>query len=408
MKEGYLSRYFRGIAAKRLSEVETDPARSNQHEFNGVKELAGILGKGTGKIRFRTEFLYLSDQDDQIPVSDEGNLTWYDARANHPTRSEYRLYYSENRALQCASAGDLVIIAPHGENAALVIIAEHGTTVERQLLWLFGLEKLEDSSSDRFSVNMKIRDPAGENNLLARMILERIGIAPEEEDGFFLEDMLARYKGRFPDTRGFSSYARNTLPHIKSNDDPDAALMFWMEREEMLFRMLEKHLLFQELKKIIGRGEEDPEPFVKLIQSALQRRKSRAGYAMENHLEQIFNDHNIHYERAKMTEGRSKPDFIFPDISSYHNEKFPSNKLFMLAVKTTCKDRWRQILAEAARIPVKHLATIESPISIHQTDEMRRNNVKPVIPKSLHELFGKNRQSDILSVRDFIGLLMIR
>ena len=42
----------------------------------------------------------------------------------------------------------------------------------------------------------------------------------------------------------------------------------------------------------------------------------------------------------------------------------------MLAVKSTCKDRWRQILAEADRLPVKHLLTLEPGISVAQTDEM--------------------------------------
>ena len=36
MKQGYLSQYFKGIAAKVLSAVEADYAKSNQHEFNFI------------------------------------------------------------------------------------------------------------------------------------------------------------------------------------------------------------------------------------------------------------------------------------------------------------------------------------------------------------------------------------
>ncbi|MCO5179243.1 MAG: hypothetical protein M9896_04250 [Candidatus Promineofilum sp.] len=43
MKEGYLSNYFEGVAAKRLSVVEVDPDVSNQHEFNGVSQLREML-----------------------------------------------------------------------------------------------------------------------------------------------------------------------------------------------------------------------------------------------------------------------------------------------------------------------------------------------------------------------------
>jgi hypothetical protein len=49
-------------------------------------------------------------------------------------------------------------------------------------------------------------------------------------------------------------------------------------------------------------------------------------------------------------EHKSKPDFIFPGIAEYHDPHFDLNKLTMLGVKTTCSDRWRQVLAEADRI----------------------------------------------------------
>lgn len=43
----------------------------------------------------------------------------------------------------------------------------------------------------------------------------------------------------------------------------------------------------------------------------------------------------------------------------------------MLGVKSTCKDRWRQVLSEAKRIDNKHLATLEPGISENQTAEMQ-------------------------------------
>ena len=44
MKRGYLSEFFSGVAAKKLSAVEVDPNTSNQHEFNGVSRLKKIFG----------------------------------------------------------------------------------------------------------------------------------------------------------------------------------------------------------------------------------------------------------------------------------------------------------------------------------------------------------------------------
>lgn len=71
------------------------------------------------------------------------------------------------------------------------------------------------------------------------------------------------------------------------------------------------------------------------------------------------------------------------------------------------KDRWRQILTEAARIPRKHLATLEPAISTHQTDEMSRAGVQLVIPQNLHESFSPTQQGHLLSVRDFTGQMML-
>lgn len=52
-------------------------------------------------------------------------------------------------------------------------------------------------------------------------------------------------------------------------------------------------------------------------------------------------------------EGGKRPDFLFPTQVAYEDPAFPANRLRMLAAKTTCKDRWRQVLNEANRITTK-------------------------------------------------------
>ena len=44
MRRGQLSDQFEGGVAKRLTEVETRPERSNQHELNGSTPLRKLLG----------------------------------------------------------------------------------------------------------------------------------------------------------------------------------------------------------------------------------------------------------------------------------------------------------------------------------------------------------------------------
>lgn len=409
MKQGYLSQYFEGVALKRLSAVEADVICSKQHEFNGVEGLRDILGEPDGKVHFTAKFLYLTDQDDE-PIVEDGFLTWYDARQKARLergvmRWEYRLYFPTNRVSQCAAAGDLLVIAKRSDDTLLAIVAEKDTTIGRQILWLFGFS---DVTHPGFSVKSELETEQDRIGFAARVVLEQIGIEAKSEAHNYLDQMLAKFNGTFPKTIEFSAYARSTIRDLSSRDDPDVALIAWMEREEILFRTLEKHLLGEKLRSLTQTGIEDTQPFINLVQSALQRRKSRAGSALENHLEQIFTDHRVTYTRTSVTENNLKPDFIFPGINSYHNAAFPQRRLTMLASKSTCKDRWRQILNEAMRIPDKHLLTLEPSISENQTNEMKTQRVQLVLPLGLHSTYLPNQRHELMDVVSFIKLVQQR
>src|SRR3546814_1849642 len=83
----------------------------------------------------------------------------------------------------------------------------------------------------------------------AGFILESIGIEIEAKQDDYLGDMLAKFGNAFPKTKVFSEYARSTLGDVDCRDDPDQALMAWMEREEILFRTLERHLVKERLEQ---------------------------------------------------------------------------------------------------------------------------------------------------------------
>ncbi|MBI5485040.1 MAG: hypothetical protein HY888_11350 [Deltaproteobacteria bacterium] len=136
----------------------------------------------------------------------------------------------------------------------------------------------------------------------------------------------------------------------------------------------------------------------------LKLRKSLVGHALENHLEQVFREHAITNSRGKMTENRAKPDFIFPGIIHYHDPGFPAVRLSMLGVKSTCKDRWRQVLSEARRVDNKHLFTLEPGISENQTAEMAENKLTLVLPKSLHDSYKPGQKAGLMELNDFISL----
>ncbi len=97
------------------------------------------------------------------------------------------------------------------------------------------------------------------------------------------------------------------------------------------------------------------------------------GYSLQNQLGALFDSHKLKYEAQAVTEGKNKPDFIFPGSKEYLDSRFKSELLVMLGAKSTLKERWRQILMEAARIPRKHLCTLEPSISKDQTDEIAKH-----------------------------------
>lgn len=74
----------------------------------------------------------------------------------------------------------------------------------------------------------------------------------------------------------------------------------------------------------------------------------------------------------------------------------------MLAVKTTCKDRWRQVINEADRIRKVHLFTLQEGVSEPQFKEMESAGVKLVVPEPLHTSYPKKVRADLLTLRDFI------
>lgn len=406
MKKGYLSQYFEGVAVKTLSAVEADVLTSNQHEFNGVEGLRNILGEPDGKERYQARFLYLTDNEDE-PIMEEGFLTWYDARQKARLergvmRWEYRLYFPTNLVSQCANAGDVLVIAKRPDNTLLSIVAEAGTTIAQQVLWLFGVS---DLSHPGFSVRDELETEQDRIEFASRFILESLGIAVEVSEDTYLDEMIEKFSGRFPTTREFSAYARKTLPDIHPQDGHDEVLMAWMEREEILFRTLEKHIIGERLAQGF---DGDVDGFISFSLSVQNRRKSRAGLAFENHLEILFQECGIRYARTPVTEQKSKPDFIFPGEKEYHDSSFDALRLTMLGVKSSCKDRWRQVLAEADRIEKKHLLTLEAAISKSQTDEMQSKKLQLVLPRGLHNTYSAEQQCWLMDVSGFTTLVLDR
>ncbi|MBN1915874.1 restriction endonuclease [Candidatus Dojkabacteria bacterium] len=223
-----------------------------------------------------------------------------------------------------------------------------------------------------------------------------------------LEDLFQSYietlKVDFPTSTELADNARGIIikaqnintPEIKKM--PDRELLRWLDTEYQLFKAIEN----DRYAPLIKNPFKSIDDFIKSANSVLQRRKSRAGKSLEHHLSKMFNIFELKFDEQPVTEGNKKPDFIFPDIESYRNGSFKTDKLIFLAAKTTCKDRWRQILNEADRIRVKHLFTLQQGISSNQLKEMYENDVKLVVPKDYISAYPKEYQRKIYSLGTFI------
>ncbi|MCR5073110.1 MAG: restriction endonuclease [Clostridiales bacterium] len=396
LESGFLKKYFRGIIAKKLSAVETSPETSNQHEFNATVRMREIFGDDDRK--FRTDFLYV---DDERSIEAADFLTWYDARRRHPTRTEYRMYYPSTAVSEAAASGDSMFICVKQDGTILCIIAQKDATITGQLYWLFDMTPNE---SGRFTQNAELQTDGGNLEFVARTILAQIGIEyVEKDDANLLDALLERFGGTFPRTEMFSSFARSVADRTDPVADPDGTLITWFDTEEKLFFLMEQHTIRERLKAGFIRGDDvDVDGFVQFSLSVQNRRKSRAGYSLENHICALLDANGILYSHTPVTENRSKPDFLFPDITYYRDAAFSAENLTMLGSKSTCKDRWRQVLAEADRIERKHLLTLEPAISTFQTDEMVDKHLQLVIPASIHKTYTERQQAWLYTVDDFL------
>ena len=361
-----LNSYFSGVATKYLSAVDATPSKSNQHEI-GSNKFTAILGDpGTSNITFEATFLYFDPVNDQIESS-KGQVTWYDSRKNQPKRSaEYRLYYPDNAVTQSLKEGDFCLIGRQSSGELLIAIAPRDTPEEYRLRHLFGL----DQPSRTWQVESSIKD--FKLNLATRQILEAIGIELEVSSDIDIDKLLAKFGSAFPTTKEFSKYARDTVrDKISALEDPDGALEAWMAYEEDLFKAMEKTIVKEQLIK----GFAEVDEFIKYSLSVQNRRKSRVGHALENHLSAVFDANSMRYARGARTENNSRPDFIFPGSVEYHDPAVGSPPLRMLGAKTTCKDRWRQVLTEAQKIPNKHLFTLETALTANQLQEMNASSL---------------------------------
>lgn len=235
------------------------------------------------------------------------------------------------------------------------------------------------------------------------VISSLLAISPSPRTSCWLDDaeIPMAWRAKFPSGAEIIRKAVDLRSDVSL--DPDRRLLRRRECEFEIFRSVEQAI---ELPNILA-GFTTVDGFIARAQTILQRRKARSGRSLELHTRAIFLEERlvegIDFAHQPVSENGKTPDFLFPSAAAYRDTSFPADQLRMLAVKTTCKDRWRQILNEADRIPNKHLLTLQEGVSESQFSEMTNAGVRLVVPGGLTKKFPDSVQPHLQSLESFIG-----
>ena len=346
---------------------------------------SGVLISKTAKDMLYTE----QELKENHILKKSGKIKWQD---DFSTNCTFTWYESKNELRITGFGRGFELLRPEYTGALFALIKESD---ENYLGYLFNTDEDIQEFLDAFGLT-----PAETNRPIE---LDRINSELVEKQA--IETFISGLKVDFPSSQEMSSAARLIQYQVNLNkhliqSDPDTMLLKWTEEEYRLFRAIE-HARYGET---IAKGFASVDDFIALANQVLNRRKSRAGKSLEHHLAAIFDENKIEYTAQAVTEGNKKPDFLFPSEEAYHDMTFSIEKLCTLAAKTTCKDRWRQILNEADRLrdENKYLCTMQQGISAAQMDEMQAEKVILVVPKPYITAYPKEKRDRIWTVGRFV------
>ena len=322
------------------------------------------------------------------------SVTWPDQSATHSvvtwygcgTRREYRLtkFGPKFEWLRDAYVGALLVLIPFTLERFNAYVFNTDEEIEI-LKSALGIETLGDwgvYSSQKEKIET-------EDECLQRIFTEQIRNLESFPSGIWMAECA-----RLGATTCFR----------RPSSTPDGALLRWLAAEYQLFRQIERKLCLEE----ITRNFREIDEFIGKASTILNRRKSRAGHSLEYHVGHLLKSEGVEFESQACIDGKIRPDILIPSKAAYEDQRFPDTSLMVVGLKTTCKDRWRQILSEGKRVKEKHLLTLQEAISANQLKEMKEANVTLIVPQPFHGGYDRKTGIDLLSVSDFINKIKSR
>lgn len=211
----------------------------------------------------------------------------------------------------------------------------------------------------------------------------------------------------FPDGRVMAALARQAVaecaPRILQQS-ADNRLLAWTGAEYAVYREIERRVCDAQVHHAFASVEE----FLAAASTIMNRRKSRAGHSLEEHVEYLLCEAGIVFDAQATIDGKVRPDILLPGKSAYDNPQHPAENLLVLGLKTTCRDRWRQVLNEGKRVAMKHLLTLQPAMSHAQLTEMREAHLQLIVPAPLHAGYDLPDGCRLLTVQEFVDELKRR
>jgi hypothetical protein len=392
------------IAIKRLSVVETDPQRSNQHEFH-AGALRRELELPDSRLTGRFDLLIVGGEGLE-PVVDTSTFTLYDARGGNPNRSaEWRLYYATDVIAEAASAGDLLVIYLRGDDLRAVI-ARAGTRAEADILR--ALELGDDAVRERFRfLDIPVPDKRESREVIDQLTMPEA--PPTSEYGVTDHALFRRAsrENRVPRTGEMAEAAADIVRRRGvDTSDPDAYLAAALAAETELYFAIEEDV-HQARYDALAATKPNMADIMDFAMSVQQSRRSRRGQSLQNHFATLLRHRRIPFTAQCETEQGERPDFLVPGCREYHDLDYPADGLRMVACKSTTKERWRQVLNEASRIPDKYFLTVDTELTESTIAAMVAARVQLFLPTTIIEAtYGTHPARDQLaSAKDLLDRL---
>jgi hypothetical protein len=201
----------------------------------------------------------------------------------------------------------------------------------------------------------------------------------------------------FPEAREIVDESIRRTPSL-ARRVVDDRLLRRRECEFDIFRSIEEAVALPRITE----GFATVDLFVDFANSLTNRRKSRSGTSLELQTRAIFQEESLSFSYDEESEEGKRPDFLFPSSDAYRDSSIPAAHLRMLAVKTTCKDRWRQVIDEASRLPEKFLLTLQQGVSLTQYAQMRMAGIWLVVPAPIQKMFHDSIKPELITLERFI------